>query len=306
MKKLTILVTLLALIGFIAGCEQLEKILSPKKTTAKPVAQAATQKAAEQKVQGTLLAKVNDKAITLEEFQQNIQNLEALSPEIKVDTFDLKKSLLDEMVNQELLYQEAKSRGIQNRQEIKDLADGYMRGLMVRQLLIDVTENIAVDPQEIEGFYNQYKDFLGEPEQRHVREIVVSSEDEAKQILVSLLQGGDFASLASEKSISDTKQNGGDLGFITRGQKGEEYTKFDEIAFSTELNQPSTVFKGPQGYYIVKIEEIKASKVKPLTEVWDQVKNSLLPLKQQQRVQELIDKLKSNSTIEVKEELIQK
>jgi hypothetical protein len=56
----------------------------------------------------------------------------------------------------------------------------------------------------------------------------------------------------------------------------------------------------------VKAEEIKESKVRPITEVWDQVKNSLLPLKQQQRVQELIDKLKANSTIEVKEEMLQK
>jgi parvulin-like peptidyl-prolyl isomerase len=297
------------LISFVIGCDQLEKILNPKKTVVKPsttAQQPAAPKAAEQKVSGTQLAKVNDKVITLEEFQQNIKNLEALSPEIKIDTFDLKKSLLDEMVNQELLYQEAKSRGIQNRQEIKDLADGYLRGLVVRQLMIDVTENITVDPQEIEVFYNQYKDQLGEPEQRHIREIVVGSEDEAKQILVSLLQGGDFASLATEKSISTTKQNAGDLGFITRGQRGEEYKKFDDVAFSLELGQPSTVFKGPQGYCIVKAEEIKESKVRPITEVWDQVKNSLLPLKQQQRVQELIDKLKANSTIEVKEEMLQK
>jgi len=291
------------------GCEQIEKILSPKKTAVKADASAQTvapKAAAEQKVQGTMLAKVNDKVITLEEFQQNIKNLEALSPEIKIDSFELKQSLLDEMVNQELLYQEAKSRGIQNRQEIKELADGYLRGLMIRQLIIDITENIAVDSQEIEVFYNQYKDQLGEPEQRHVREIVTASEDEAKQILVTLLQGGDFATIAKEKSISSSKQSGGDLGFIVRGQKGEEYAKFDDIAFSLELGQASTPFKGPLGYYILKVEEIKVSKVKPLTEVWDQVKNSLLPLKQQERVQELIDKLKSNSVTEVKEELLQK
>ncbi len=308
MKKLAIVIAAFLLVGFIGGCDQLEKILSPKKTTAKPAApaQATSQKTlTEEKIQGTQLAKVNDKVITLEEFQQNIKNLEALSQEIKINTFELKKSLLDEMVNQELLYQEAKSRGIQGRQEIRDLADGYLRGLVIRQLIIDVTENIAVDPQEIEVFYSQYKDQLGEPEQRRVREIVVGSEDEAKQILVNLLQGGDFATVAKEKSISDSKQNGGDLGFITKGQKGEEYRKFDDIAFSLEAGQASTPFKGPKGYYILKTEEVKESKVKPVTEVWDQVKNSLLPLKQQQRVQELIDKLKSNSAIEVKEELLQ-
>ncbi|MDD5292568.1 MAG: hypothetical protein PHY46_05265, partial [Candidatus Omnitrophica bacterium] len=95
MKKISIIMAMFLFVIAMVGCEQIEKILSPKKTTAKPAvsAQSAAQKtAAEEKVQGTQLAKVNDKVITLEEFQQNIKNLEALSTEIKIDSFELKKS----------------------------------------------------------------------------------------------------------------------------------------------------------------------------------------------------------------------
>ena len=300
MKKGIFVIAVLLIVGFVVGCEQIENFFAPKaevKSVApKPVAQV--------KVEGTKLAKVNDKIITLEEFEQNIKNLEALSEDIKINTFELKKNLLDEMVNQELLYQEAKSRGILNRKEIKDLADGYLRGLAVRQLIIDITENITVDAQEIEVFYNQYKDELSEPEQRRVREIVVSSEDRAREISIALLQGEDFATIAKEKSIGESSKNAGDLGFILKGQRGEDYTRYDEMVFSLDINQVSSIFKGPKGYYIAKVEEIKAAQEKSLTDVWDQVKNSLLPFKQQQRLQDLVDKLKRDAGIEIIEELL--
>jgi len=300
MKRGILVIAIILVVGFVVGCDQINNFFAPEAKV-----KATASKAAVEEVQGTKLAKVNDKVITLEEFEQNIQNLEALAEDIKVDTFELKKNLLDEMINQELLFQESKTRGIPNRQEIKDLADGYLRGLSVRQLILDITENITVDAQEIEVFYNQYKDQLSEPEQRRVREIVVSSEDRAKEISIALLQGGDFATLAKERSISETGKNAGEAGLITKGLRGEEYTKYDEIAFALGVGEVSSIFRGPKGYYIVKVEEIAAEKEKSLTDVWDQVKDSLLPFKQQQRLQDLVDKLRRSAGIEIKEEMLQ-
>lgn len=310
MKKTIFIFGIVVLISSVLGCDKIENLFAPKAQVTAP----ATIKETPGKVtanlqpqgtqQGTQLAKVNDKLITYEEFEQNIKNLKALSEDIKIENFEEKKNLLDEMVNQELLYQEARSRGIQNRKDIKDLAEGYLRGLVVRQLILDVTENVTVDAQEIETFYNQYKDQFSEPEQRHVREIVVSAEDRAREISVSLLQGGDFATIAKEKSINDSSKNAGDIGFIAKGQLGEDYKKFDEIVFSQDVGQISSIFKGPKGFYIVKVEEIKEPKAKTLTTVWDQVKNNLLSFKQQQRLQDMIDKLKRDAKVEINEELL--
>ena len=30
------------------------------------------------------------------------------------------------------------------------------------------------------------------------------------------------------------------------------FAKFEEVAFDLELNKPSTIFKGPDGFYIIK------------------------------------------------------
>ncbi|MBL7131497.1 MAG: peptidyl-prolyl cis-trans isomerase [Candidatus Omnitrophica bacterium] len=302
MKKWVFIIGVILMASFVVGCDQIEKFLSPKVEVKPPVPKS--QAIVEEAPQGTKLAKVNNKIITYEEFEQNIKNLLALSEEIQIESFDEKKNLLDEMINQELLYQEAKSRGIHTRKEIQDLTKGYLRGLAVRQLIIDITENVTVDAQEIETFYNQYKDQLTEPEQRRVREIVVSSEYRAKDILINLLSGEDFATIAKEKSIGESSINAGDIGLITYGQRGEDYKKYDEIAFSIDAGEISSIFKGPKGYYILKIEEIQQAKAKSLTDLWDQVKNNLLALKQQQRLQDLVDKLKGDAEIEIVEELL--
>ncbi len=303
MRRASLIVVVMAVVGFVLGCDQIEKLISPKVEVKKPQA-PKVETVIEEEPQGTKLAKVNRKTITYEEFEQNIKNLKALSEEITIESFDDKKNLLDEMINQELLYQEAKSRGIPKRKEIQDLAEGYLRGLSVRQLMIDITENVAVDSQEIETFYNQYKGQLSEPEQRHVREIVVSSESRARDILINLLNGEDFATIAKEKSIGDSSANAGDAGLITYGQRGEDYKKYDDIAFSIDSGATSSIFKGPKGYYIIRVEEVKEGQTQSLTDVWDDVKNTVLGLKQQQRLQDLVDKLKSDAQVEINEDLL--
>jgi len=304
MKKATFVLAVLFFVCTVVGCDQLKKMVANVAPAKAKTVNVDSTTATKQEVKGTKLAQVNEKIITLEEFNQNIQNIKSLQPDVKIETIDDKKNLLDEMVNQELLYQDAMSRGLQNRKEVKDLADGYLRGLAVRQLLIDTTENVTVDPQEIETFYNQYKDQLSEPEQRRIREIVVATEDDARAVLIRLLQGENFASIAKEKSIGKSGASAGDIGFITVGKRGASYKKYDDIAFSLDAGQTSNVFKGPEGYCVIKVEEVKAGKSKSLTDVYDQLKTELLNLKQQQRVQELINKLKSNAKISISEELI--
>lgn len=287
--------------GF-SGCDQINKLSqgSPQKTQAPAAAPVI-----EEQPKGTKLANVNGKVITYEEFEQNIKNLQALAPDYKIDTFEARKDLLNQMVNQELLYQEAKSRDLQNKKEVKDLIGAFTRRAVVDQLLIDTAENVTVPPQEIETFYNQYKDQLSEPEQRKVREIVVSSEERAREVSIALLQGEDFATIAKERSVADSSKNAGDIGYIKKGGRGNDYAKYDEVAFSLDVGQMSGIFQGPGGFYIIKVEEIKEQKAKLLTDVYDDVKTQLLEFKQRERIQDLTDKLRNGAKIEIVEDLLQ-
>jgi len=287
---------------FLFGCDQIKNMFQPNlssSTTSTSSTQAVSEPKAE--IHGTVLAKVNNDVITLESFDEKIKALESMSPDIKINTPEAKKAFLNDLITQELIVQEAKARGINKKREIKDAINEFEKSAYARQLVIDETKGINVEPSEIEGFYNQYKKEFAAPEELHVREIVVSSEAIAKEILISLLQGADFATVARERSISQSAAKGGDLGFV---KPGEKFESFDKAVAALDQGQVSPIFKGPDGFYIVKIDEKKGGTVPPMSEVYDQIKAGLLQQKQAERIKGLTDRLKSDAKIEIKEELL--
>ncbi|MFH1397211.1 MAG: peptidylprolyl isomerase [Candidatus Omnitrophota bacterium] len=253
-------------------------------------------------VKGTVIAKVNNAPIILEDLIKETETYNAMvpadKPEAKISTRDQKIDYLkNEMVRRALLYQEAMNRGLDRKEELLQALDKTKQDLLVMELVRKEAENVDVGSKEIEDYYNSYKDQLKEPEERQIREIVVTSEQEAKDILIQLLQGTDFPSLAKERSKSASAKDGGDLGFIKKGQKS---TQFDAVAFSDTLDigKVSSIFKAPEGYSILKLETRRGGKQKSLTEMWDDIKRGLTFLKQQKKIEDLIGKLSRDAKLE--------
>jgi len=201
------------------------------------------------------------------------------------------------MVRRALLYQEALDRGLDRNETVLRVLEKNKRDLLVVELIREEVDKIEVSSKEIEDYYNAYKEQLKEPEERNIREIVVPTEQEAKDILIQLLQGADFATKALERSKSSSAKDGGDLGFI---QKGKKSLQFDAVAFSDslEVGKISSIFKGPDGYYIVKLEAKRGGKQKSLSEMWDDIKRGLTFLKQQDRIDNLVSKLSREARLE--------
>jgi len=274
--------SLFMLLFLVIGCEQIQKLpLSIKdKLTPAP------------KPQGTIIAKVSDLYITAEQLDQEIQSYNELTdnPEAKITTRDQKLAYLnDELIRRYLLYLEAKARRLDEQPKVREILKNLEINILANQFLQNEIGNLTVTSSEAEDFYNLYKEQYRQEEERRIREIVVGTEAEAKDILIELLKGGDFAALATQRSRSSSASAGGDLGFIKRGQRGPDFAGFDEIAFSRSLNvgQTSNIFKGKDGYYIMKVEGIKGGQTKSLSEVWDDIKRNVLFLKQQQKLQEI-------------------
>lgn len=293
--------SVIAVVVFIAfaaflGCEKLN-FLNPKKIEPKKITPSRP-------VKGTVIAKVNNIPITLEELNREIDaynNMPDIKPEAKITTRDQKISYLkNEMMNKLLLYQDALDKGLDRKEEITEALENKKQELLVTELLRQEAEKIEVSSKEIEDSYNTYKEQLKEPEERQIREIVVPTEAEARDILIQLLQGTDFASLAKERSKSTSSKDGGDLGFI---QKGKKSAQFDAAAFSDtlEVGKVSNILKGPEGYYILKLEAKRGGKQKSLSEMWDEIKRLLTFIKQQQKIESLIGKLSPEAKLEVYE-----
>jgi peptidyl-prolyl cis-trans isomerase C len=256
-------------------------------------------------VKGTIIAKVNNIPVTLEDLNQEIETFNAMvpadKPEAKISTREKKIDYLkNEMIRRVLLYQKAMDKGLDKKEEVIRALEKTKQDLLVVELVREEAAKVEATSAEIEDYYNKFKDQLKEPEQRQIREIVISTEAEAKDILIDLLKGADFATLAKERSKAASAANGGDLGFIAKGKKSAQ---FDAVAFSDSLEpgQYSNIFKGPDGYYIVKVEAKSGGKQKSLSEMWDDIKRGLQFLKQQDRINELISKLSQEAKIETYE-----
>lgn len=297
-KNKTLLV-LLSMAAILFGCDKLfpKKIKQPSEN-----AKAAVE------VKGTVVARVNDQPITLEDLNAEVESFNAYVPQDrpndKIDTRDKRIDYLrNEMVRKVLLAQAAKDRGLDRKEELQKALENFKQSLLVAELMRVETANIEVSSSEIEDYYNRSKEQLKEPEERYIREMVLPTESQAKETLIQLLQGADFSSLAQEKSVAASAKNGGDLGYIKKDVKSPQ---FDAVAFSPglEVGKISNYFKGPEGYYILKLEGKREGKVKSLSELWDDIKTGLTFLKQQQKIEELIAKLSREAKIEVIESAV--
>jgi peptidyl-prolyl cis-trans isomerase C len=282
----------------ILGCDKLKSAVKGKTEVVTVSASAIQPK-------GVVVARVNNIAIGLNDFNQEIEIYNASvpedKPELKITTREQKINYLkNEVVRRTLLYQNALDKGLDRNEDVLMALDKTKMQLLVMELIKQVSQKIDVTSKEVEDYYNTYKEQLKEPEERQIKEIVSTSEQDARDILIQLLQGADFATLAISNSKAPSAKDGGDLGFIKLGAKSPQ---FSSVAFSDslEVGKISSIFKTPDGYSIIKLEAKRGGKLKPLSEMWDDLKKGLIFLKQQQVIDEMIGKLSRDAKINVYE-----
>ena len=92
-------------------------------------------------------------------------------------------------------------------------------------------------------------------EQVHVRYILLESEEEAQNVLAQLQAGGDFTALAREFSRDEsTRESGGDRGWFPQGLDLMP-PEVEAAAFALEVGQTSGMIASQFGYYILQLLE---------------------------------------------------
>ena len=301
------------------GCDQitaLKEKFFPKKqdqeTTSSQKSQnnilnetvASVQPAAVQSVDTPLpndvLARVGEWSITLDEFNERVNNLKQSFPEFNASDPESKKQILDELIRQQLLVVEAEKSGLAQKKQILSAVEDFKRTLLVQEIANQITKDIAATEEEAKDFYAKNKDKLADPVQWKVREILVYTETAAKEILVKLLQGSDFVEIAKTESKGKTAASGGELAVFTKAP----FTQLQSAISVLNKGETSSIFKGPEGYYIVKIDDKKGGEAKPFAEIKDQLISGLTLQKQQQAVLNYLNTLAAKTTIKVNEELL--
>ena len=183
-------------------------------------------------------------------------------------------------------------------------------GIKIKKYVNLQTGKIAKPTQkEISKFYNDNRDKLFKAsESVHVRHILVAinkgdndkikaeKKEKIENLRKQLLSGGDFAELARKNSDCPSKEAGGDLNFIKRGQTVKP---FEDAAFSQEKNVIGPVITTEYGYHIIQVLERKPAKTIALDEVKDKISAYLEQQKQSIAFNSILQKLKGNAKIVV-------
>jgi parvulin-like peptidyl-prolyl isomerase len=218
----------------------------------------------------SIVATVNGTQISSDEVNQVLmegtQGRFNTLPKEKQD--ELRKRIIEGMISQELVYDDAKKSGVLTSQEYKDELIEVMKRVE-KQLASKVWEKqqfdkIEVSDAEIKKYYDSHANEFVEKEKVHARHILVKTEAEAKSI-ISDLKGkkGDalktaFIEAAKKFSTGPSAPKGGDLGSFPSGQMVPE---FNDKVFAMKVGTITTEpVKTQFGYHIIYLEEKTSGK----------------------------------------------
>jgi peptidyl-prolyl cis-trans isomerase C len=251
---------------------------------------------------GQELARVNGHVITLEEFEQEMERLPE-SAKLQMISEEGRRKFLQDLINQDLLLQEAKKKGLDKNKEILANIEKLKKGLIISALGEELcVGKDEVSDEEVEAYYRENKkEFV--LEQVWVRHILLKTLDEAKEIKKRLYQGEDFITLAKQYSIwKPTQMKGGDLGYIKRGMV---HKSFEEAAFALKKQGDlSDVVKTEFGYNIIRLEDKIGPRQLAFSEVRDEIRNRLRNKKREKVLTAYLQDLRKESQIRINEELL--
>jgi len=251
------------------------------------------------------LVKINDVTISLGEFQQMLER-QPLEGKMKLLSQKGTRDFLENyVIPREVLYQEAKKKGLDKDKEILAKIEDAKRAILIDALLEEaLRQKGEVSEEEIQRYYKENPALFTEPQEVRVRHIVVNTEPALKEVLTKLSQGESFEKLASTYNIGHFKEDGGNLGYIRRGQLAPPFAQFEEAAFSLrKRGEISEVVSTPYGYHIVRLEDFRGSTLKPLNRVKERIRFFLQPKKKQEAYLDYVKETRSRSKIVINEKL---
>ena len=159
--------------------------------------------------------------------------------------------------------------------------------------LAQLKQRAQVTDDEEKVYYQDHIDQYKMEDRAHVAHIlfktvgktdaeVAEIKKKAEDVLAKAKNGGNFADLAKQYSEDTSKDKGGDLDWIVRGQTVPE---FEAAAFSLPKGSISDLVKTQYGFHIIKVIDRQMAR----TQTFDEVKPMILAQLQQDRAEQLAD-----------------
>jgi peptidyl-prolyl cis-trans isomerase C len=251
------------------------------------------------------LVRINDATISIEEFRSLSERQPLESKMRLISEKGLRDFLENYVITREVLYQEASRKGYDRNQEVMAKVENYKRAMVIDALLEEALKGkLEISDGEVERFYKENSSRFSEPREVKIRHIIINSEPVLREVLMKLGRGVRFENLAMSYNIDRSRADGGDLGYLRRGQLAPSFAQFEEAAFSLKKKgQISEVVTTPSGFHILRLEDSRGTALKPFEKVKEELRFFLRNKKKQDAYLEYVKELKSRSKIRINEKL---
>ena len=258
-------------------------------------------------VNATVLATVNGSAITSDE----VNKVLAEGTQGRFDTLpadkqsELRQRIIEGMVAQELVFEDAKKTGILETKEYKQEFQVLMERMKM-QLAAKVWEQqqfeaINVDAKEVKSYYDTKPEEFVDKEKVRARHILMKTQEDAEAVIKSLkgLSGeklkAEFTAQAKSKSTGPSAAKGGDLGYFPRGQM---VPSFNDAVFAMKEGAISVEPVQSQfGFHVIYLEDKKPAQKMSFDEVKSFIEQRLKMDKFKAAMEKKMNSLKAKAKI---------
>jgi peptidyl-prolyl cis-trans isomerase C len=278
-----------------------------------------------------VLATVDGIQITLPQFKERLRLLRFGFDEISgvAPSEEAKIDLLSQMIQEKMyLHEAARLKISATRAEVNErltkVSSGYgpsfgrtlkdegitpeqyrkdaERDITVEKLLSSqVYSKVTVTKEQAAAYIRENKKTLWRDKEARVRQIVVESPAEARELLSEVRRGADFAGLASRRSLSPDAASGGDLGWV---KKGSMPPAFEAAIWKLKSGRTSDIIKTSYGYHIFKVEAVRKAGPLSRAEAEAQAVKELSKAMGEERFQRWLSGLKARTRVQVNYSLL--
>jgi foldase protein PrsA len=257
------------------------------------------------------VAKVNGESISRQALETRFRLMALFFGDTAEDGAAIEQ-LREQMIQEELLLQQAKRLGIvvtdeeietemnkflgaldrqlESRDEVNDrlraigltndIIAGFLEDFLLTQAVIDRQRaEVTVTEEQALAFYEQFKASLYTFDEPVVRasHVLLPADQEgvAAEVAAKAKEGGDFSALAKLYSVDpNSSRVGGDLGYFTQGTMARE---FADEAFRLQVGEVGAPVKTQFGWHVIQVTDKHGKGVVPFEQARPDILNRMLP-----------------------------
>lgn len=237
-----------------------------------------------------VLAVVNGRNITVEDLKKYEQR-RGVPKDANAET--QRQMMLEELINRELIYADAISKGVDNRPAVQAEIENQRVNIVASAMLKNVSETATIGDDELKKAYNEMSKNMGSKEFK-ASHILLESEKNAQVVIAQLNKGADFSAVAKEKSTGPSGPNGGDLGWFKADQMVKPFS--DAVMKLKDGEFTKTPVKTQFGWHVIL--RMESRELPPPS--YDSVKEQLRMRLRNKSIEKYIGSLRSKAEIQRK------